>query len=354
MNTIYLDERIDRVIHIQGEDYLYFSGTSYLGIGQSEDYKKILVENIFRYGPNHGQSRNNNVRLRVFGEFEEEFAKGAKAESSLVFSSGYLAGIAAWQVLFPNSDLCWVAPDTHPAIVPSTLKPNTQLDFIQWKNTCLEVAESISPQKILILGNALNPLSAEIHSYHWVEEIAKKHEVTLLIDDSHAFGVLGEGLYGTYHRHASPNYDLLVSGSLGKGLGMPAGIILGQSKHIEKIRNQALYGGASPGSPANLQAFLDSIDIYLQKKEWLNSLCQSFYHKTKDIKQLKGGIDLPVFIYSEDSWVEKLEKEKIITSSFPYPTSQDPRVNRIIISGFHREEDLLFLTEKLNELSTSS
>lgn len=352
MNTIYLDERIDRVIHIQGADYLYFSGTSYLGIGQSEDYKKILVENIFRYGPNHGQSRNNNVRLRVFGEFEETFAKGAKAESSLVLSSGYLAGIAAWQVLFPKADLCWVAPDIHPAILPSSLNPDTQLNFIQWKDVCLEAAESLSPQKILILGNALDPLSAEIHSYHWVEEIAKKHEVTLLIDDSHAFGVLGEELYGTYHTHTSSNYETLVSGSLGKGLGMPAGIILGQSKYIEEIKKQALYGGASPSSPANLQAFLDANDIYLQKKEWLNTLCQSFYHKIKGIKQLKGDIDLPIFIYSEENWMEKLEKEKIITSSFPYPTAQDPRVNRIIISGFHKEEDLLFLKEKLDHLST--
>ena len=57
------------MIEIDGKEYLYFSGTSYLGIAQDPDFLDILADNLFLYGANHGQSRVNNIRLHVFEEF---------------------------------------------------------------------------------------------------------------------------------------------------------------------------------------------------------------------------------------------------------------------------------------------
>ncbi len=351
MENFNLDRRLSRSVKVGKKEYLFFSGTSYLGIDQDQHYEAVLFDCIRRYGFNHGLSRLNNARLKVYEEFEKFFSTRAKAEAAAVMSSGYLAGIAAWQTLYPKADQCWIAPDTHPAILPADLKPDFQLNFTQWKNTCLEQADVLSPRRILILGNAVDPLKVEIHEYSWVKEIAKKHEVSLLIDDSHAFGVLGKGVFGTYSQHADSSINLVVSGSLGKGLAMPAGIILGKKETIEEIKAQPIFTGSSPGSPANLQAFMETQEIYTEKSLQIRDFSAIFNQETQDFSTIHGSSQFPVFVYDNPDWPEKLEKMGLITSSFSYPTAQSPKINRIVISGFHTLGDLLTLNEAVHQLA---
>ena len=317
-----------------------------------KQYEAVLQDCIRQYGANHGLSRVNNVRLKVFEEFEEFFAKNAKAEAATVMSSGYLAGIAASQWLFPKADTFWAAPDTHPAILPLGLQVDTQANFLTWKKKCLEQSEVLSPRKILILGNAVDPLRAEVHEYAWVKELAKKHEVTLLLDESHAFGVLGKTLFGTYADQQHSQINLVVSGSLGKGLAMPAGIILGKREVIEGIKSQPIFTGASPGSPANLQAFLETQDIYRAQSQTIRDYAGIFSQETKGLSTLIGSPNFPVFILKDPSWSKNLEKMGFITSSFSYPTPESPTISRIVLSAFHSLWDLVALNEALHYLSS--
>ncbi|MEN2280678.1 aminotransferase class I/II-fold pyridoxal phosphate-dependent enzyme [Algoriphagus sp. SE2] len=353
MNIFNLEQKIDRLIDYQGKTYRYFSGTSYLGIGMVPEFQEKIVEGLWRYGLNHGQSRGNNVRLAVYDEFEAFFADSAQAESSLVMSSGYLTGTAALRLLKKEESEIWVAPDTHPAILPLDLAPNPRQSFEDWKIKCLEKSENLPPQKILILGNAVDPLQSTIHDYSWIARIGTKHDLTILIDDSHAFGVIGESLFGTYSKLKKLPAKVVVSGSIGKGLGLPAGIILCDRATKDEILNLPIYGGASPCSPGYLQAFLESQDLYLAQKKKLSTNCDLFYQETIKLNGILGNPEFPVFNYFEETWVDKLEQSGFITSSFPYPTAKDPRLNRIVISGFHLKNDLELLIEKLIELSST-
>ena len=353
MNIFNLEQKIDRIIDHQGKQYRYFSGTAYLGMGIVPEFQEKVIEGLKKYGLNHGQSRGNNVRLKVYDKFEEFFAKNAESEAAIVMSSGYLAGTAALRFLQNEANTIWVAPDTHPAILPQELTPDPKQSFESWKAECLEKSEKLIPQKILILGNAVDPLHSEIHDYDWLQPIGEKHELSVLIDDSHAFGVIGKRIFGTYSNLKNLPAKVLVSGSIGKGLGLPAGIILCDMATKKEILQLPIYGGASPCPPGYLKAFLESQDLYLQQKEKLSTNLSYFQKQISHLTEIKGSSEYPVFNFSENVWVEKLEQGGIITSSFPYPTSKDPRLNRIVISGFHLKEDLDLLAGKLIELSTT-
>jgi len=351
LKTTSLNQSLGPVVRIGKKDYLFFSGTSYLGMEADRHYEEVLQDCIRLYGANHGLSRINNVRLKVFDEFEKFFAKNAKAEAAAVMSSGFLAGIAASQWLFPKADTCWIAPDTHPAILPLGLQIDSPINFETWKKKCLEQSEALSSRKILILGNTVDPLRAEIHEYAWVKELAKKHEVTLLLDESHAFGVLGKSLFGTYAEQQYPQVNLVVSGSLGKGLAMPAGIILGKEEVIEGIKSQSIFIGASPCSPANLQAFLETQDIYRAQSQKIRDFSGIFNQETMDLSTLIGSPNFPVFILKNPSWSIDLERMGFITSSFSYPTTDSPIISRIVLSAFHSLLDLGALNGALRNLS---
>ena len=353
MNPLALSACLGKKLLIEGKEYLFFNGTSYLGLDSLEAYGRIVESNVQKWGTHHGLSRTNNVRLAIYDAFEEYFSTQAGAETAALFSSGYLAGIAASQYLFPKADQCWAAPDTHPAILPSGLRADSSLSFSQWMHACLERASTLPSQKILILGNAVDPLKAEIHAYDWVALIAEKHEVTLLIDDSHAFGVLGNGLFGTYSQWKQEGVQLVISGSLGKGLATPGGIVLGPADLIQGVKSQSIFAGASPPSPALLQSFLDAQELLQVQQGKLQELTSFFYQQNRLLPQIQGTSNFPVFVYSPDLWAEKLQEQGYITSSFPYPTASGPKVNRMVLSASHTREELSALSQMLAHLATA-
>lgn len=353
MKTFYLQNKINRKIIYQDQVLHYFSGTSYLGIDLVPEFRENLIIGMDQYGLNHGLSRINNIRLQIFEEFEEFFAKKAGAVAAIVMSSGYLSGMAALQYLKPKAQQIWVAPDTHPAILPINLKPSPKQCFQDWKDSCIEKSKSLKDQRILILGNAVNPMIPEIHDYGWLEVLAQSNEVTLLLDDSHAFGVLGYEVFGTYSQWKDLPIHLMVTGSLGKALGLPAGIILSNQQMIDEVKQLPIYGGASPCPPAYLHAFLKSQEIYKDRRSRLFQLIKYFGQKNEMPEHVHGLSNYPTFTYEPGSWAEKLEQKNYITSSFPYPTSDDQTVNRIILSAFHTARDIDTLWFHLKEISNS-
>lgn len=353
MNPLALSARLGKKLLLEGKEHLFFNGTSYLGLDSLEAYAGIVEGNLQKWGTHHGLSRTNNVRLAIYDAFEEFFSNQAGAESSALFSSGYLAGIAASQYLFPKADQCWAAPDTHPAILPVGVQAESFLSFAQWTHGCLERASQLPSQQILILGNAVDPLKAEIHAYDWVASIAAKHEVTLLIDDSHAFGVLGDSLFGTYSQWKQDRIQLVVSGSLGKGLATPGGIVLGTEDLIQGVKSQSIFVGASPPAPALLQSFLDAQELLHAQQRKLKELTSFFYQQSRDLPQIAGNPNFPVFVYAADSWAENLQEQGYITSSFSYPTASSPKVNRVVLSASHSKEEVQALSQFLAHLAGS-
>ena len=353
MNPLALSTRLGKKLLLEGKECLFFNGTSYLGLDSLEAYIRIVESNVQKWGTHHGLSRTNNVRLAIYDAFEEFFSNQVGAESGALFSSGYLAGIAASQYLFPKVDQCWAAPDTHPAILPSGVQAEPFGSYSQWTHACLDRASQLPSQKILILGNAVDPLKAEIHAYDWVLPIAEKHEVTLLIDDSHAFGVLGDILFGTYSQWKQEGIQLLVSGSLGKGLATPGGIVLGTEDLIQGVKSQSIFVGASPPAPALLQSFLDAQLLLQEQQGKLQDLTSFFYQQSRHLPQITGNPNFPVFVYSPDLWAEKLQEQGYITSSFSYPTASSPKVNRIVLSASHSKDEVNALSQFLAHLAGS-
>lgn len=354
MQPIQLTSKINRILFHEGREYLFFSGTAYLGMGSLEAFEELVISGMKKYGLNHGLSRINNVQLAVYEQFETYFAEKAGADTALVWSSGYLAGNAAINHLRKGMDKVFVAPDTHPAVLPEDWVVDPKPTFGEWVSMVREFCEKSPAQKILILGNALDPLQPSLHDYNWIQSLPSKHDYTLLVDDSHAFGVVGEGIFGTYSQLKHLPVNLIVSGSLGKGLGLPAGIILGNLQTIGLIQNHQTFRSSSPPPPAYLDAFLQGQHLYLERKEKLISNIDFIRELTINRNGLHSCAGYPVFSFEDFGWTKYLESRGIIVSSFPYPSAHSPWVNRIVLSAHHEQADLKTLSKVLAEIETLS
>lgn len=88
----FTEELPGRTLISNHEEYLWFGGTSYLGIPHHPQFKENFADAISRYGISWGSSRNNTVQLSIYEKAEIELANFAKMPAALTVSSGMWAG----------------------------------------------------------------------------------------------------------------------------------------------------------------------------------------------------------------------------------------------------------------------
>jgi glycine C-acetyltransferase len=94
-------------------------------------------------------------------------------------------------------------------------------------------------------------------------ELAQRHDAAVLVDDSHAVGVMGRRGGGTHEHHGVEDKVDLLTGTFGKALGGAAGgYVAGRRALIELLRQRArpyLFSNALP--PPICAATLAALDL---------------------------------------------------------------------------------------------
>lgn len=349
-SKVYTDQLPGRTLVVEGEEFLFFSGTSYLGIPVNEAFRNCVLEGMARYGTNYSSSRNSNLQLRVFEEVEEYLARYTGAGAAFTMSSGYLAGQALVQTLQGSGRFIY-APNTHPALWRSTADEVTG-DYDAWVGPMLQQVNNAKEDRIILVCNSLDPLKARNHGFSWLSALPTDKQITLIVDDSHGFGVTGEngaGVFAQLKARLQPNVRLVVASSMGKALGIPAGVVLGDKALVDRLRHSHYFGGASPAIPAYLYAFLQCEFVFREAREKLFANIAYFLAHLERPGQFSYFEGYPVFGVREHRLAAYLQEHGVIISSFRYPTPADDPITRVILSSAHQEEDIQRLTELINQ-----
>jgi 7-keto-8-aminopelargonate synthetase-like enzyme len=127
---------------------------------------------------------------------------------------------------------------------------------------------------------------------------------------------------------------------LGKALGIPAGVILGPKSWMDRLLRNPYFGGASPPSPAFLWALLQGQAIYAKARQKLQLNVHQFVQYLSTESDFHFFPEYPVFYTANSGLAAFLAEQKILISSFPYPTPQDDLVTRIVLSSLHTDGDI--------------
>lgn len=345
-----------RTIQMDQQKYLYFSGTSYLGIGRQPAFQTMLLEGFEKYGTIYSASRHNNVQLAIYDEAEDYFAYVNQAEGAVTVSSGLLAGQLVMSMLEGSKVI--YAPGVHPALWEHAAIHYDFLDSVDFSNSIADRVAEI-PGKVMICANTIDPLTCQPISFDWVEELPDNQDITLVFDDSHAFGIKSyeQAFTGSFHGKGSYSFlrslvpahiKLIVISSMAKASGIPGGIIFSDNTTIRAIKSMPLFSGATPIVPAYLYAFLHTKSMYDQAHQWLMRNIGFFMEYNSGIlNQFRYISYYPVFYTTRNELYPKLMDEKILISSFAYPDPEAPPITRIVISALHTEEDIKALNESL-------
>ncbi|KAA0994005.1 pyridoxal phosphate-dependent aminotransferase family protein [Dyadobacter sp. UC 10] len=358
MNAFQTNKLPGRTVQtLEGNEYLWFSGTDYLGMAYNSDFQSFLREGFEHYGTHFGSSRNGSLRLAIYQEAEESFAAWQCSEAALLVSSGMLAG----QLLIAQTDqiirqldnpgriLFHYAPKVHPAIRGTGYYSNT-LDWKTWAQLTVDQINAGTPEMLhIICSDAVGSPMVEQFDFSVFDQIDSPDSCRLIIDQSHSLGVLGESGFGIARQisQALLGRTTFVS-SLNKALGIPAGIIWGDRNVIDLLSQSPLYAGASPSAPVYISAFkrlLTNGNYTITHANLLgniNYFAQQFQNSADQFIRIP---DYPVFCATDPALFDFLLKNGIMGSCFPYPLSTDVPVTRIAISAAHQKKDLDCLAE---------
>ncbi len=161
-----------RLLHHQGLEYLYCSGTGYLGMARNLAFASLLAGGLARYGTNYGSSRSSNLCLRIYEEAESYLARQAGAAAALTVSSGYLAGQMAVRAL-AGAGRFEYAPGTHPAawLATAPATPPAGLSHANWSTLLLARLRQERPTPVVIVSNSLDPLHACRYDFSWAAHL---------------------------------------------------------------------------------------------------------------------------------------------------------------------------------------
>lgn len=339
-----VDEFPDRTITVRGKTYLYFGGTSYLGLATHKGFQQLIIEGLTQWGTSFGSSRNANVKLSVYATAETLLTKWIKAEDVVTVSSGALAGKLVLDYLSKSNPVFYHYPKTHPAIVAK----NSLLLF---------EANQLHPrlldhkiEDIVISADAVLASEMFSTSFDFLNEIPKHKTITLLVDESHSIGILGESGRGIFTEiNTNRAINTIVVASMGKALGVSGGFIGGEKTVINSIKNEATFISSSGANPCYLQAFIRGQHIYKSQLNLLKANISYLFSQLNERISSSQNENYPVLYFKNEDIYQNLLEQKIVITSFLYPTYNVP-MNRIVITANHTEADLKILANALNNL----
>ncbi|MCC3156143.1 aminotransferase class I/II-fold pyridoxal phosphate-dependent enzyme [Hymenobacter sp. 15J16-1T3B] len=325
-----------------GRQYLYCSGTGYLGTARNPAFAALLAEGLSRYGTNYGASRHGPLQLRVYDEAEAYLAEYVGLPAALTVSSGYLAGQMAVKAL-ARAGRFEYAPGTHPAawITDHPAPVGSTRSFADWARHLLRRLQHETPQPVVIVANSLDPLRVQRYDFQWTRELPTDRPVTLLIDDSHGLGVIGPDGAGIRNEIEVPgSVRLVVVSSLAKACGVPGGAVLAEARFIEELRRSAFFGASSPVVPAYLYAFLQAQELYREARAQLTANTRLFQEATAGLGLFQSAPDFPVFYALRPGLAAFMEEQDVLISSLNYPTPDDAPITRVVLSALHTSDDV--------------
>lgn len=354
-NDFIIHQQPSKKIRLEEKDYHFFSGTSYLGMNQDNDFKQLLIEGIHQYGMSFGSSRNGNLQLAIYDEAENKMAAWVGAKKALTVSSGMLAGQLVATYLRTQQVTYFYAPQSHSA---NFHEPNLQLPALSFQEWTKQIAGQVKEESAthsVIVCNSTDGLRATAYDFDWMNNLPENQAITLIIDDSHGLGVTGKNGAGIFQNiSVKPNIRFIVVSSLHKAMGIPGGVVFGDDSTIETLRHTAFFASCSPIAPAYLYAYVKADEIYQRNFEQLLSNIERFSSQLQSAQSLFSFQPAyPVFYTPHDGLYDYLFKNDIFIYSFAYPIKSGKPNTRIVISAWHDNEQIDLLAEKCNEFAES-
>ena len=341
-------------ILLDGREVILLGSNNYIGLSVHPIVVEAAATAVQKYGTGASASRLMSGNCQLYADLEARIAKAKGTETALVFGSGYLANIGTIPVLAGDGDLILSDALNHASIIDGCrLSQATKQIYRHCDVEHLEslLAQSTKFRRRLIVTDGVFSMDGDIAPLPEICALAERYDATVMVDDAHSFGVLGETGGGTIEYFGLENRGVIQMGTLSKAIGGLGGYVAGSAVLIDFLVNRArsfiFTTGLPPATLAGASAAIDVIrsapelrqrlssNVLLLKNALLESGFQLLPSKTQILPLILGSADVA------SRFAEVLLSHGVYAPAIRPPTVPEGTSRlRISVMASHTTEDL--------------
>ncbi len=347
---------------IAEQPFINFSSNDYLGLSSHPGLIAVYKDALDHWGVGSGASRLVCGTLRPHLELEEHLARLKNSAAALTFSTGYATAVGTITALAGKGDILILDKLCHASLIDgarlsgATLRiyPHNDLDrldsHLQW------AGKKISRDgRIIVITESVFSMDGDHCPLNEIVSLKEKHGALLLLDEAHAFGIIGKGIGLADDLGLAEQIDLQM-GTLSKALGMSGAYLCASRAIVDLLINRSrsfIYSTAPPAATA--VAALAAIDLLIstegqQLREKLHHHIGRVSRAIDQIPESQSPI-LPLIVGSSENALDlsaRLYQKGLLIPAIRYPTvPRDQARLRITLSAAHSSNQVDRLIEIL-------
>lgn len=354
----------DPVVKMNGRNVLMFGSNSYLGLSDDPRLKEAAIEAIRKYGTSCSGSRFLNGTLDIHLALEEKLARLVGKEEAVTYSTGFQVNLGVVSSLGFRDGYIFLDALDHACIIDgSRLSYSRVLKFPHNDTAALEKRLALAPIDApkLIVVDGIYSMEGDLAPLPALVELCRKYDASLMVDDAHGLGVVGECGRGTANHFGLTDSVDLIMGTFSKSFGSLGGFIAGDHEVLNFLKHNSrtlIFSASMP--PANVAAVSRAIDIMLSEPERIEHLWDLTRHAHAEFKS--RGFDIghtespiiPLFVRDFNKCLKAvkmaLDEGVFITPVVPPAVPEDSVIVRFALMATHTMEQLDEAIDKLTSI----
>lgn len=222
-----------------GQVRISFCSNDYLGLANHPDVIQTMQNAAEQYGVGSGASHLVTGHCQVHDELAEALADFCGREKAMLFSTGYMANVGVINALTNPGGQVFQDALNHASLLDGGwLSRGQSRRFAHRDTNDLEamLIRHDSDIRPLIVTDGVFSMDGDMAPLPEQVVLADKYKATLIVDDAHGIGCLGESGAGTLSHFGLGAADVpVLVGTLGKSLGTAGAFVAGDAVLIDYL-----------------------------------------------------------------------------------------------------------------------
>ena len=356
----YLDSPQSARVRMEGRgEVLILSSNNYLGLCDEPSVVQAGIDGLKKYGAGTGSVRFICGTFTVHRALEEAIARFVGTPASLSYVSAWTANEALTATIVEEGDFVVSDALNHASIIDSIrlAKAITKCTTAVYKHSDLDdlrakLEGAKSARRRLIWTDGVFSMEGSIARLPEILELVRKYDAIVVMDDSHATGVLGERGRGTAEHFGVLGEVDIITSTLGKALGGAAGGFIASSEALcdmmtQRSRPQLFSNALPPTVAASALASVEFIEAHPDRVQRLRDNARYFREQIIEagFKPLPGETPIVPIIVGETAAAiqmsDMLLDEGVFVTGFGFPVVPQGQARvRCQLSASHSRDDL--------------
>ena len=344
-------------VEMDGHRMLMLSSYDYLGLIGDRRVDEAAIEAVRKYGTGTGGVRLLTGTLDLHQQMEQALAKFKGTEAAITFTSGYAANLAVISALLGPADRVIADTLSHRSLMDACRLAGVQVQRFNHNDpTSLryQLENGLEANRTLIISDGVFSMDGDIACLPELIALKKEFGCFLLMDESHASGVLGAHGRGTDEHFGVPTDEVDIwTGSLAKAIPSNGGFVAVSQRlaiFLQHASAPFIFSGAM--APPAAAAVLETMKILEEEPERVARLQRNSAFLREGLQSL--GYDtglsqtavIPVMLHDDAKtalFARELRNYGILVSPVLFPAvAQGAARLRLCTTAAHTEDHLQF------------